>query len=132
LTASISPSAFKSLKGSHIDDLVSSCCRSNRAKRVEFDQFHRYTYDELLARDEVSLDIFGLKDDSHEDLDNLPDPATLAAEIVEDLEAALAEFAEIASSLHRLERRGNRDHRCDRACACHSRTWTHPWVVGPG
>ena len=53
----------------------------------------------LMARDKVSLDIFWLKDDSLEDLDNLPDPATLAAEIVEDLEAALAEFSAIAESL---------------------------------
>ena len=47
----------------------------------------------------MSLDIFWLKDDSLEDLDNLPDPATLAAEIVEDLEAALAEFSALADSL---------------------------------
>jgi hypothetical protein len=33
----------------------------------------------------------------------LPDPATLAAEIVEDLEAALAEFSALADSLAELE-----------------------------
>ena len=33
------------------------------------------------------------------DTDNLPPPAVIAAEIAEDLEAALAEFAEIAASL---------------------------------
>ena len=43
--------------------------------------------------------IFWLKDESLEDLDNLPDPATLAAEIVEDLESALAEFSALAESL---------------------------------
>lgn len=41
----------------------------------------------------------GSPDESLEDADNLPDPAVIAAEIAEDLEAALAEFAEIASSL---------------------------------
>ena len=66
---------------------------------MESEQFHRFTYEDLLARDKVSLDIFWLKDDSLEDLDNLPDPATLAAEIVEDLEAALAEFSALADSL---------------------------------
>jgi hypothetical protein len=37
--------------------------------------------------------------DSLEDVDSLPPPAVLAAEIVEDLEAALADFAELARSL---------------------------------
>lgn len=50
----------------------------------------------------MSLDIFWLKDDSLEDLDNLPDPATLVAEIGEDLEAALAEFSVLAESLAEL------------------------------
>ena len=59
-----------------------------------------FTYDELTAWGEASLvNITWLRDDSLEDLDNLPDPATLAAEIVEDLEAALVEFSAIAESL---------------------------------
>jgi type I restriction enzyme M protein len=87
------------LKESDLNGFVSSYCAEDRSKRVESEQFHRFTYDELLARDKVSLDIFWLKDDSLEDLDNLPDPATLAAEIVEDLEAALAEFSALADSL---------------------------------
>ena len=44
-------------------------------------------HDELVARDKASLDIFWLKDDSLEDSDNLPAPAIIAAEIVEDLRA---------------------------------------------
>jgi len=32
---------------------------------------------------------------------NLPDPAIIAAQIVEDLQAALAQFAEIATDLKR-------------------------------
>jgi type I restriction enzyme M protein len=52
-----------------------------------------------MARDKASLDIFWLRDESLEDTDNLPPPAVIAAEIAEDLEAALAEFAEIAASL---------------------------------
>jgi hypothetical protein len=39
--------------------------------------------------------IFWLKDESLEDSVNLPDPDIIAAEIVEDLQAALAQFAEI-------------------------------------
>ena len=37
--------------------------------------------------------------DSLEDTDNLPPPEVIAQEIVEDLEAALADFAAIARSL---------------------------------
>jgi type I restriction enzyme M protein len=56
-------------------------------------------YEELLQRDKVSLDITWLRDESLEDTDNLPPPNVIAQEIVEDLEAALAEFAEIANVL---------------------------------
>jgi type I restriction enzyme M protein len=52
-----------------------------------------------MERDKASLDIFWLRDASLEDLDNLPDPATLAAEIVEDLQAALDEFEALAEAL---------------------------------
>jgi type I restriction enzyme M protein len=40
-----------------------------------------------------------LKDESLEDSANLPDPDVIAAEIVEDLEAALQQFAAIAVDL---------------------------------
>jgi len=57
-------------------------------------------YDELVARDKASLDIFRLKDDSREDSDKLPAPAVIAAEIVEDLRAALEQFEAIAEDLN--------------------------------
>ena len=56
-------------------------------------------YDELLARDKASLDIFWLRDESLEDTDNLPAPELIAAAIVEDLQAALDQFAAVAASL---------------------------------
>jgi hypothetical protein len=40
-----------------------------------------------------------LKDESLEDSANLPDPDLIAQEIVEDLEAALSQFAAIAADL---------------------------------
>jgi type I restriction enzyme M protein len=46
-----------------------------------------------------------LRDESLEDSDNLPDPDVLAQEIVEDLEAALEQFREIANDLERPGRR---------------------------
>ena len=57
-----------------------------------------WLYD-LVARDEANLDITWLRDDSIEDLDNLPSPDVIAREIVEDLSAALAEFEAVAASL---------------------------------
>jgi len=51
------------------------------------------------VRDKASLDIFWLRDESLEESDNLPDPDVLAQEIVEDLEAALEQFREIALDL---------------------------------
>lgn len=62
-------------------------------------RFRRFTYDEIVARDKASLDIFWLRDESLEDTDDLPAPGIIAAEIVEDLQAALTEFTELAESL---------------------------------
>jgi type I restriction-modification system DNA methylase subunit len=54
---------------------------------------------QTVVRDKVNLDIFWLRDESLEDMANLPDPDVLAAEIVEDLQAALEQFSEIAEDL---------------------------------
>ena len=61
----------------------------------------RLNCEELINRDKASLDIFWLRDESLEDSDNLPNPDVLAQEIVEDLEAALEQFAAIAGDLKR-------------------------------
>jgi type I restriction enzyme M protein len=45
---------------------------------------------------QASLDLFWLKDKSLADLDNLPDPDVLASDIIENLEAAVESFKEIA------------------------------------
>jgi type I restriction enzyme M protein len=52
-----------------------------------------------VARDKASLDIFWLKDESLEDAASLGAPDEIAAEIVEDLRAALEEFELIAADL---------------------------------
>jgi type I restriction enzyme M protein len=57
------------------------------------------TLDRMTRPDKVNLDIFWLRDDSLEDTANLPDPDVLALEIVEDLQAALEQFSEIAGDL---------------------------------
>lgn len=58
-----------------------------------------YEYDELLKRDKANLDIFWLRDETLEESDNLPDPEILAQEIVDDLQTALEQFANIAAEL---------------------------------
>lgn len=64
-------------------------------------RWRKFTYEEILARDKTSLDITWLKDKSLADLDNLPDPDVLAAEIVENLEAGLESFKMIVASLNK-------------------------------
>ena len=87
------------LKRSDLDDFVACYNADNRHQRKETERFRKFDYDELIKRDKASLDIFWLKDDSLEDADNLPDPDVLAQEIVDDLAAALEQFAEIAGDL---------------------------------
>ncbi len=52
-----------------------------------------------MQRDKVSLDIFWLRDESLEDASTLADPDLIAAEIIEDLWAALEEFEAIQEGL---------------------------------
>ncbi len=62
-------------------------------------RWRAYDYEDLIARDKASLDIFWLKDESLADSDNLPAPEVIAQEIVEDLEAALEQFRLIAGDM---------------------------------
>ena len=89
------------LRRENLDDFVACYHAENRHKRKETDRFHAFAYDDLIKRDKASLDIFWLKDDSLEDAANLPAPDVIAAEIVEDLQAALDEFALIAEDLRK-------------------------------
>jgi len=70
-------------------------------QRKETERFKSFAYEDLLKREKVSLDIFWLKDESLGDSANLPDPDVIAAEIAEDLQAALDQFTQIASGLKR-------------------------------
>jgi len=87
------------LRRGHLDDFVAAYKPDARHDREQSERFRRFTYEELLQRDKVSLDITWLREESLEDADNLPAPEVIAQEIVEDLEAALAEFSQIAASL---------------------------------
>src|SRR5450432_3373642 len=89
------------LQRSDLDDFVTCYNPKNRHERKESERFKSFTYEDLIKRDKVNLDIFWLKDEALEDSANLPAPEIIAADIVEDLQAALSQFAEIAADLKR-------------------------------
>jgi type I restriction enzyme M protein len=94
------------LRREDLDEFVTLYNPANRNKRKATwseekpeGRWRAYSYDELIARDKASLDIFWLKDESLADSDNLPAPEVIAQEIVEDLQAALEQFKLIAGDL---------------------------------
>ncbi len=87
------------LTRAHLDDFVACYHAENRHERQESERFHSFSYDDLLKRDKVSLDLFWLRDESLEGADSLASPDVLAASIVEDLQAALEQFTAIADDL---------------------------------
>ena len=87
-------------------DFVSCYNPVNRHKRRETyseknpdGRWRKFSVDEILKRDKTSLDIFWIKDKSLADLDNLPDPETLADDIIENLQGALESFQELKKQL---------------------------------
>ena len=98
------------LKPADLQDFITCYHPQNRHQRSETyseqnpeGRWRKFTYDEIIARDKTSLDIFWLKDKSLTDLDNLPDPDVLALEIMENLEAGLESFRTIVDSLEVTE-----------------------------
>jgi type I restriction enzyme M protein len=94
------------LKRAHLDEFVSLYQPGDRTSRAPTwtestpdGRWRSYAYEELTARDKCSLDLFWLKDESLLDADNLPDPDVIAAEIADDLRAALAQIEEILGDL---------------------------------
>ena len=102
------------LKFEDLQDFITCYNPQNRHKRKETwsdgllsgveanpeGRWRKFTYDEIIARDKTSLDITWLKDTSLADLDNLPDPDVIAADIIENLEAGLESFREILDALN--------------------------------
>jgi len=84
----------------HLDEFVDFYKPDEpRSERMESERFRSFRYHELVTRHKTNLDITWLRDESLEDLDNLPAPEVVAREIVEDLAAALVEFAAVAAAL---------------------------------
>lgn len=98
----------KPLRFEDLKDFIDCYNPENRKKRTAtWDEatnpegrWRSYTYEELIARDKTSLDIFWLKDKNLADLDNLPEPEVLAEEIIDNIEAGLNSFREVAASLN--------------------------------
>ena len=89
-----------------LEDFI--CCYNpkNRYQRNETwseenpdGRWRKFSAQEILDRDKASLDIFWIKDKSLADLENLPEPDVLAADIIENLQSALEGFQELMSQL---------------------------------
>ena len=97
----------KSLQFEDLKDFITCYNPKNRNVRNELwneqtnpeGRWRKFSYEQIIARDKTSLDIFWLKDKSLADLDNLPEPEELALDIIQNLEAGLASFREAAESL---------------------------------
>ena len=82
-----------------LTDFIDCYNPENRHEREETERFKSFSYEELIERDKANLDVFWLEDDSLEDVENLPEPEVLAADITENLEAALDQFSQIQDDL---------------------------------
>jgi len=97
----------KPLRFEDLQEFIADYNPLNRRKRKESwneqsnpeGRWRKFSYEQIIARDKTSLDIFWLKDKSLADLDNLPEPDELALEIIDNLEAGLNSFREIAAAL---------------------------------
>lgn len=92
------------LQKSDMKAFVACFCSGKRNKRKETERFKRFPVTELLKRDKLNLDIFWLKDEGLADVDSLPAPEVIAAEIAENLEAALEQFRSVADELLRSKK----------------------------
>lgn len=91
----------RQLKFDDLKDFIECYKPDNRHQRKETERFKYFGYNELITRDKASLDIFWLKDDSLDNLDDLPPPDVLQQEIIDHLEAALSAFRDVAAGLSR-------------------------------
>ncbi len=94
------------MKRSDLDDFVACFKPETRQQRTASwseqnpaGRWRAYDYEELVARDKCSLDLFWLKDESLLDADSLPDPDVIAEEIAEDLRSALEQIESMLTDL---------------------------------
>ena len=93
----------KPLRFEDLQDFIQCYHPQNRWERTETwdaeahpeGRWRAFSYDEILARDKTSLDIFWLKDKSLADLDNLPEPDELAAKSLKTWSPGLLVFGRL-------------------------------------
>ena len=88
-----------SLSDEHLADFVKCYHAEDRSKRKETERFKKFPYDELIKRDKTNLDITWLKDESLQELENLPEPEVLLKDIIGNLRESLTAFKELQSKL---------------------------------
>ena len=89
-----------------IETSIDRYAPTNRHVRKESERFRYFNYADLVARDKGSLDLFWPKDESQDNLDDLPPPDVLQQEIIELLEAASSAFRDVAAALPSNRPRG--------------------------
>ena len=82
-----------------LQDFITAYEPENRYERVETERFRAFSYEELIQRDHINLDIFCLKDNLLDDASELPAPEFLAAEIAKTLQTASDQFLDIHTEL---------------------------------
>lgn len=100
----------KRLEMSDLTDFIECYKAEDRSKRkatwsskTPDGRWRAYSYEELNSRDKSSLDIFWLDDENHENLNSTDNPNEIAAEIMEDLEAAIRQLSEITTDLNDMK-----------------------------
>lgn len=93
-----------------LDDFVECYNPGNRHERQETwsednpdGRWRAFSYEELLERDKLNLDIFWIRDESLENSEDLPAPDVIAADMVADLEAALEQLRLVAADFEEVE-----------------------------
>ncbi len=100
------------LRRHHLEEFIGLYNPENRHERepsygeeTPEGRWRRYSYEEIMRREGANLDLTWIRDKTLEDSVGLEDPDTIAEEIADDLQAALEQFAAIATDLrHNGER----------------------------
>lgn len=93
-----------------LEDFIRCYHPENRYERAETwseqnpeGRWRKFDVKDILERDKTSLDLFWIKDKSLADLNDLPSPDVLAADIIENLQNALEGFQELKRQLGGLQ-----------------------------
>ena len=99
------------LRRTHLDEFVACYSAANRAERkATWSEKHpkgkwrSYAYDELAARDKCNLDVTWLSEEGDNDDAAGIDPSTIARSIIDDVQSALAGFAELEAGLKHVRK----------------------------